>query len=143
MSPGKRKFLDEAAKGYEKDKKDRSAREFSSRVVKDLYPSIAAGQVASLKAAGVIDASQEKKVLKEFVVTQKAAFRKHSKKSKHKHKSKHHSKSKKKKRRRSYSSASSSSSSDTSSSSSSSSSSSTSTSSDSSPSPRLAPGLCS
>ena len=43
MSPGKRKFLDEAAKGYEKDKKDRSAREFSSRVVKDLYPSIAAG----------------------------------------------------------------------------------------------------
>ena len=39
----------------------------SQRVVKDLYPGIAAGQVASLRAAGVIDESQEKKVLKEFI----------------------------------------------------------------------------
>ena len=106
MSPGKKRAMDKAAKGYEKDKKDKSARDVSEWVVKDLYPGIAAGQIASLITAGVIDEGQEKKVLKEFIAGQKAAFRKNNKKSKHKHKSKHHSKSKKKKRRRSYSSSS-------------------------------------
>ena len=67
MSPGKKRAMDKAAKGYEKDKKDKSARDVSERVVKDLYPGIAAGQVASLRAAGVIDEGQEKKVLKEFI----------------------------------------------------------------------------
>ena len=76
MSPRQAKYMAKAAKGYEEHKKDKATNEMSARLASELFPAIAAGQVASLVHAGVIEKDKQKEITKKYIKRHGAALQK-------------------------------------------------------------------